>query len=56
MTQLPKDLRVTDSKLSWKEEPFEISGLGKFTSSAANETTLALTSELSHSVILVALS
>jgi hypothetical protein len=54
-TKLPKDLRVSDSKLSWKDERFEIASLGKFTSSAANETTLALTSELTHSVILVAL-
>jgi hypothetical protein len=54
-TKLPKDLRVSDSKLSWKDVRFEIAGLGKFTSSAANDTTLALTSELTHSVILVAL-
>jgi len=54
-TKLPASLRVSDSKLSWKDERFEIGGLGKFTSSAANDTTLALTSELTHSVILVAL-
>src|SRR5262249_29609935 len=54
-TKLPAGLRVSDSKLSWKDERFEIGGLGKFTSSAANDTTLALTSELTHSVILVAL-
>jgi len=54
-TKPPKDLRVSDSKLSWKDVRFEIAGLGKFTSFAANETTLALTSELTHSVILVAL-
>jgi hypothetical protein len=54
-TKSPAGLRVSDSKLSWKDERFEIGGLGKFTSSAANDTTLALTSELTHSVILVAL-
>jgi hypothetical protein len=53
-TKLPKNLHVSDSKLSWKDVRFEIAGLGKFTSFAANETTLALTSELTHSVILVA--
>jgi hypothetical protein len=54
-TKSPAGLRVSDAKLSWKDERFEIGGLGKFTSSAANETTLALTSELTHSVTLVAL-
>jgi hypothetical protein len=54
-TKSPAGLRVSDSKLSWKDERFEIGGLGKFTSSAANDTTLALTSDLTHSVILVAL-
>jgi hypothetical protein len=54
-TKLPAGLRVSDSKLSWKDERFEIGGLGKFTSFAANDATLALTSELTHSVILVAL-
>jgi len=54
-TKLPSGLRVSDSKLSWKDERFEIGGLGKFTSTAANDTTLALTSELTHSVILVGL-
>jgi hypothetical protein len=54
-TKVPEGLRVSDSKLSWKDVRFEIAGLGKLTSFAANETTLALTSELTHSVILVAL-
>ena len=53
--KLPAGLRVAGSKLTWKDQPFEIAGLGRFTSSAANETTLALTSELTHSVILLAL-
>lgn len=52
---LAAGLSVSDSKITWKDERFEIPGLGKFTSSAANDTTLALTSELTHSVTLVAL-
>jgi hypothetical protein len=54
-SKLPPGLRVADSKVIWGKERFEIAGLGKFTSAAANLTTLALTSELTHSVILVAL-
>lgn len=54
-TKLPPGLRVADSKVVWGKERFEIPSLGKFTSAAANATTLALTSELTHSVVLVAL-
>ena len=54
-TKLPAGLRVADSKVVWEDERFEIPSLGKFTSSAANATTLALTSELTHSVVLIAL-
>ena len=52
---LSSDLQVTGSKLVWAGQRFEIASLGKFTSAAANATTLALTSELTHSVLLLAL-
>jgi hypothetical protein len=55
-TKLPAGLRVADSKVTWGSERFEIASLGKFTSAAANATTLALTSELTHVVVLLALS
>ena len=54
-SKLPPGLSITGSKVIWGKERFEIAGLGEFTSAAANATTLALTSELTHSVILVAL-
>jgi hypothetical protein len=54
-SKLPPGLKVADSKVVWGNERFEIAGLGKLTSAAANATTLALTSELTHSVVLVAL-
>jgi hypothetical protein len=54
-SKLPPGLSIADSKVIWAKERFEIAGLGKFTSAAANSTTLALTSELTHSVVLVAL-
>ena len=55
-SKLPPGLKVADWKVVWGNERFEIAGLGKFTSAAANGTTLALTSELTHSVVLVALN
>ena len=54
-TKLPRGLRVLDSRVVSGNDRFEIAGLGKLTSAAANETTLALTSELTHAVVLVAL-
>ncbi len=54
-TKLPAGLRVADSKVAWGDERFEIASLGKFTSAAANATTLALTSDLTHAVVLLAL-
>lgn len=53
--KLPAGLQITDSKLVFGGQRFEIPSLGRFTSAAANATTLALTSELTHSVILLAL-
>jgi hypothetical protein len=53
-SSLPPGLKVKDSKLTWQKERFEIASLGKVTSVAANATTLALTSELTHTVVLVA--
>jgi hypothetical protein len=53
-TRLPPGLKINDTKLVWKNERFEIPSMGKITSAAANATTLALTSELTHSVVLIA--
>jgi hypothetical protein len=55
-SKLPPGLHITDSKLVWDKERFEIPSLGKFTSAAASANTLALTSELTHSVVLLALN
>jgi hypothetical protein len=54
-TRLPNTLRIADSKLLWNKKPCELPSLGKLTSVAANETTVALTSDLTHSVILAAI-
>ena len=53
--QWPANLCVDGDKLLWRNERFQIPSLGKYISAAANETTLALTSELTHSVVLIAL-
>ena len=55
-SQLPSELRMNDSKLLWRKRPIEMPIDGLITSSAANPTTLALTSSLTHSVVLFALS
>jgi hypothetical protein len=55
-SQLPPELRVNDSKVLWRKKPIEMPIDGLITSSAANPTTLALTSSLTHSVVLFALS
>lgn len=53
--QFPANLQIDGTKLVWQNERFQIPSLGKYLSAAANETTLALTSELTHSVVLIAL-
>jgi hypothetical protein len=53
--RFPSNLRIMNAKVTWQDERFEIPSLGQYTSAAANETTLALTSELTHSIVLVAL-
>jgi hypothetical protein len=54
-TKPPTDLRIDDSKLHWQNKKLDISVPGKLTSVAANETTLALTTDSTHAVILIAL-
>jgi hypothetical protein len=54
-TKLPHTLRIADSKLLWNKKLCELPPLGKVTSVAANETTVALTSDLTHSVLLAAI-
>jgi hypothetical protein len=54
-TKTPPDLRTAASRLVWRNEPLDIPDLGKITSAAANSTTLALTGELTHAIVLVAL-
>jgi hypothetical protein len=54
-SHLPSGLKITQSRAVLNGERFEFPALGDFTSAAANETTLALTSRLTHSIVLVAL-
>jgi hypothetical protein len=53
--RLPAGLEVNGSRVVLNGAKFEVPALGEFTSVAANGTTLALTSRLTHSVVLVAL-
>jgi hypothetical protein len=53
--RLPGNLKITESRVEFNGGRFEFPGLGEFTSGAANETTLALSSWLTHSITLVAL-
>jgi hypothetical protein len=53
--RLPNTLKITQSKVEFNGRRIEFDGVGEFSSGAGNETTLALTSRLSHSIILVAL-
>jgi hypothetical protein len=46
---------VKGSRVVLNGERIELAGMRDFTSAAANSTTLALTSQLTHSIILVAL-
>jgi hypothetical protein len=55
-SRIPPELRVSDANVMWRNKRVELSIDGMVTSSAANATTLALTSSLTHSVLLVALS
>ena len=52
---LPPGLEVKGNRVVLNGERIESAGMGDFTSAAANSTTLALTSQLTHSIILVAL-
>jgi hypothetical protein len=54
-SRLPPELRIDAEKIVWKGQPLQISSIGKRTSVAANPTTLAFTTDLTHSVTLVAL-
>jgi hypothetical protein len=53
---LPAGLDVSKGRIVWKGHRHRIPTLAEFTSAAANATTLALTSPLTHAVVLVALS
>jgi len=52
---LPPGLKVTGSRIIFQGERFEFPALGEISTAAANATTLALTSGLTHAIILVAL-
>ena len=54
-TQLPAGLKVVNSKVVYENQRVELPAMGKCISAAANGTTLALTLELTHAVLLVAL-
>ncbi len=54
-SRLPRGFKINGSTVVFNSDRFEVPGLGDFTSAAANTTTLALTSGLTHSIVLVAL-
>jgi len=54
-TKLPAELKVTGSLVMYGNERIKLPAVGKFISASANPTTLALTFELTHAVILVTL-
>ena len=54
-TKLPGGVKITDSKVVHGNERVDLPAMGKCTSACANNCTLALTFELTHSVTLVAL-
>jgi hypothetical protein len=53
--RLPSNVQVKGSRVQVDGNRFELPELGEFTSAAANPTTLALTSPLTHSITLAAL-
>ena len=53
--RLPPDLLLVGTRIVLNGERIEFPALGDFTSAAANSSTLALTSRLTHSIVLVAL-
>ena len=53
--RFPSGLQVKGSRVVFNGSRFEFPALGEFTSAAANATTLALTSHLTHSIVLAAL-
>ena len=53
--RLPPGLQVKGSRVAFNGNRLEFPALGEFTSATANATTLALTSPLTHSIVLVAL-
>jgi hypothetical protein len=53
---LPSGVRLDGSRVTINGTRFEFPALGKLTSAAANARTLALTSSLTHAVVLVALA
>lgn len=55
-SRLPSALKIAGSRVVLNGSRFEFPELGEFTSAAANDTTLALTSSLTHSIVLIALA
>jgi len=53
--KVPPGLLLKGSRVAFNGQSFELPTIGELTSAAANETTLALTSPLTHSITLVAL-
>lgn len=53
--KFPSGLQLKESRVAFNGENFELPAIGELTSAAANGTTLALTSRLTHSITLVAL-
>jgi len=52
----PPALKLEGPRVVWNGQALEIGDLGELTSVAANETTLALTGGLTHSIVLVAIA
>ena len=54
--KLPPDLKVNGSVIQWRGKQHDMGWVGSITSAAANQTTLAFTSALTHTVTLAALT
>jgi hypothetical protein len=53
---LPPGLRIESSRVTMNGASWELPSMGSVTSAAANQTTLAVATQLSHAILLVALS
>jgi hypothetical protein len=52
---MPPDLRVSNSRVTMNGVSWTLPSTGTVTSVGANRTTLAVTTQLSHTILLVAL-